>query len=59
MAEALRRWRPDEVARALDLLLEAERAIKAPGAAGDRLGLQALMRLALARGPLGREVSRP
>lgn len=59
LTQALSRWTSAEVARALDLLLEAERAIKSPGAAGDRMGIHALLRLALARPALGRSAARP
>jgi DNA polymerase-3 subunit delta len=59
MVAALGRWRTGDVARALDLLLEAERAIKAPRSAGDRLAMQALLRLALARQALGPSAMQP
>jgi DNA polymerase-3 subunit delta len=45
------RWRPAELAAAVDALIDAEAAVKAPRSAGDRLGWAALLRLALP--PLG------
>lgn len=45
---ALRQWRPERVRAAIAALLDAERAIKTPGSAGDRIGHHAI--LSVARG---------
>lgn len=49
MANALGRWTRARIAAALAAILAAERAIKAPGSAGDRLAFQLLLRLAMGR----------
>jgi DNA polymerase-3 subunit delta len=46
---ALKRWRTTEVAAARSALLAAERAIKAPQSAGERLAAEALLTLATPR----------
>jgi DNA polymerase-3 subunit delta len=57
MTRALGAWPPERVRAAMALLLEAERAIKTAGSAGDRLGRHAILSAALPprrRGALGR-----
>jgi DNA polymerase-3 subunit delta len=47
MTRALRGWSPTRVQAAIAALLEAERAIKMAGSAGDRLGRHAILSIAL------------
>lgn len=48
--KALGRWPPARITAALSAILAAERAIKAPASAGDRVATQLLLRLSMARG---------
>jgi DNA polymerase-3 subunit delta len=50
MTRALSRWPLARLSAALSALLAAERAIKTPGSAGDRIARQLLLRLAAGRG---------
>lgn len=50
LAAALPRWPAARIRRALRAMLAAERAIKQPASAGDRLGWQAIMALSLPHG---------